>query len=361
MLYIGYAYFFLCPSASLDGTVASPPVCHGLELLNSNYRNLVLPVLSPIYTTHIEATLLPLYEHLEPYNRMLEPYLNKIIINSQPVLAKCLSIYQRVISPHLNLVGEKSAAILGPYMARWKKGAQRVLSKVLTPSYEWYSREIGVWLEVVALPKYRSLEAFSYSFAHEVKQIVNPILEKGIPFIQTQVVERLLPFAKTSLSTSYTFTTQTFLPKFLQTMRVTKTFVLEQFLPRVRDFWTTYGSPQVERILEKVSEYRAGAETVVVNAREEIEVEKFEPIEAVEQLVEPIQEAEPVVAVLPAVEEAVRVLEEPAVEEAVEPAVIIEIVEVEYVDGAESVILERQIVIDQPIDDLDRKLIILRT
>jgi hypothetical protein len=250
LFYLLIAYFLVCPT----DTSRERAVCRSIDSVQGRLAAYE-PHLRPyLQTAHkkLDPYIAQVHARTGPYVEKVRPYYSHADRLVRPQLARAASTYQQRVHPALLKGIARSQAATKPYVASLKKQYQLSLA----PSVEWYSHAAREWYQAKAEPHVSLADKAIRKHSKQVYDVVSPIYFTGVPLAQRHYHHTLLPFAKTSYSTSRKTYVKQVHPRLVVAGRHAKVFYRTKILPALQRFYSLFIAPQLDKISERIFEYR---------------------------------------------------------------------------------------------------------
>ncbi|GJN90237.1 hypothetical protein Rhopal_003236-T1 [Rhodotorula paludigena] len=251
LLYLCIAYFFVCPA----DPSRERAVCRGIDSVGNRLRQ---------------------YEpHLRPYvstaQRKLEPYVAEAQRRTEPYVAKVRPHYRRVdslVRPHVSTVGSfyrshvypavvstvhRSQELTAPYTAKLRKQ----YTKSLEPSVEWYSLALGKWYAARVEPHVSQISTQARQYGTTVYRTVSPLWTRGLPAAQHHLSTHVLPFSRRTYASSRRAYVTHVHPRAVTLGGHAHGVYRSRVLPALQRFWSRFIAPQLDKIRERIFDYKA--------------------------------------------------------------------------------------------------------
>lgn len=263
LLYLGIAYFIACPR---DPTYA---VCHQLDTVSARlitYEPTVRPYVA-LVEERVEPYLAqarPYIELAKPYYAQVQPAANRAESFVRPYVVQGIVVYTTYGHPLVLQGIAASQRATKPYVTLLRQQ----YSSTLAPTVEWYTQAV---LESYAAfqPRLAAITAGAAKVYPQVTTTLAPLYTQVYPLVQHHAQHSLLPFAQACWSTSGRIYRLQIHPRVLASASQLHATYTRQLVPALHRFWSVYVEPQLEKVREKIFEYRSLKE-------ERVAVEKVE-------------------------------------------------------------------------------------
>ncbi|GAA5987542.1 hypothetical protein JCM10908_002000 [Rhodotorula pacifica] len=246
-LYLLIAYFFVCP----EDPKGERAVCRALSGSGARLRQygpLVQPYVAQVQH-HIEPYWLETKKHLRPYYEAVEPYYQRVDRLARPQVATARRLYAERVLPVGASTFKRLQSAVKPVTSRLTKQYQ----KSIAPSVEWYGESL-----------HRQYSPYLQRADELRRQHVVPLVSNGLHFAQDTASRgqhhwktHLVPFSRQAYSTSRkTYVTQVH-PRAVTLTRHAVHFWRTRVLPTLLRFWSRFIAPQLDKIRERIFEYKS--------------------------------------------------------------------------------------------------------
>ncbi|GAA5920497.1 hypothetical protein JCM1841_003517 [Sporobolomyces salmonicolor] len=251
IFYVLIAYFIVCPT----DTLRERAVCRGLDSFGAKLHALE-PTVKPYYRT-TQKKLDPYVEEVkrysQPYVDRVKPYYSRAEKVVGPYAEKAAKTYRQLVYPKLVSGVRYSQAMTRPYVAK----ATQQYTKTLAPSVDWYSKSLRQWYAVKVEPTLTQLSSTSREYGQAVYDTVSPIYTRGVPLAQHHYRTHLVPFSRQSWSISRSTYLSHIHPRALTLGGHVQRLYQTRVLPALQRFWSVFIAPQLDKIRERIFEYKA--------------------------------------------------------------------------------------------------------
>ena len=251
LFYLALAYVVVCPQdANRDRAV-----CRSLDAFQARaleYR----PVVQP-YLDKAKAQLEPHWDHYslraEPYLKKVRPHARKAQAWARPRVLSAIEFYKAKVHPRALKGISNIRAHSRPLIARgWK-----LYNTTLAPSVEWYTHEAKGWYARTAQPHVSKLQSHATTHGQAAYGYLAPVYFEGVPKAARFYQGTLAPTAvKTYRQGEKMYLNQVH-PKLVVGYGHGASFVRSKVLPSAHRFYSLYIAPQLDKIKERIFEYRA--------------------------------------------------------------------------------------------------------
>ncbi len=256
-LYVLIAYFFVCPNEP-DSDRA---VCRALNGTSDRLRQFE-PHVRP-YVYHARQRLHPYWietrKHVQPYLGGLDATYQRAQSTyaqvdrvARPHLVHLQRLYAQRVVPLTSALVQRLRVLLQPVTAKLSKQYE----KTLAPSVEWYGEEV------------RRQAAPYVSQADELqkrlrKEYVQPALRDGSRLVQEAAARgqhhwsrHVVPFSRTAYARSRKTYKLQVRPRVVTVSRSMARLFRTRVQPTLLRFWSRFIAPQLDKIRERIFEYK---------------------------------------------------------------------------------------------------------
>ncbi|GAA5933436.1 uncharacterized protein JCM15063_001313 [Sporobolomyces koalae] len=263
IVYIAIAYLLVCPHDS----TRERAVCRRLDDVSNRLR-LYEPAVRPYY---------------RKAHRRLDPYIRRTRTAAQPYVDRVKPHYSRVaqtVSPainrayrfYLDQVYPRLVASVKSVQQRTKPFSHKLAKqyrKTLAPSVDWYSESLRKWYIARVEPKLDQFVIAARQYAATVSSTISPVYTRGVPLAQHHYYTHLVPFSRSTYST----TRDTYFSHVHPRVATTSTGLVKLYKTRVAPpllrFWSKFIAPQLDKIRERIFEFKAKEARVAATKRVE--------------------------------------------------------------------------------------------
>ena len=279
IFYVLIAYLFVCPS--------DRAVCRSLDSFQSTLASYE-PLVRPYYDTatkKLDPYLVQLRSKADPYLEKALPYWTKADSTLRPLYVKTdatlrplfhrlVAGYQSQAHPRLLKAIEASQGATKPYGVL----ANKYYAAYLAPSVEWYSRAGKEWYASNAERYVSTVSKEGRFYVKHAYDYVSPLYYEGLPAASNYYHSRFLPVARSTYATSRKAYVEQVHPRLVVAGSHLHAFYKSKVLPALQRFYSLYIAPQVDKITERIFEYRtkkfkSDAVAHVEKVEEEIKIE----------------------------------------------------------------------------------------
>lgn len=274
IFYLFIAYFLVCPSDPAD----SRAVCQGINNIQSTLLSYE-PTVRPYYdiaSRKLDPYLSEVHAKVNPYVETVRPYYHQVDNFLRPHLLKSVESYNTHVHPRI-LTGLVSAQEATKPLASL---AHSSYQSTVAPSVEWYTNAGNEWYALNAEPRISSSKAAVSEYTGKAYDYVSPLYLEGLPLIKKHYQSTVRPLALSTYHTTTTTYSQEIHPRLITGSKHTFAFYKSKVLPAVQRFYSLYIAPQVDKIKQKIFEYRT--EGLVKEVEKEIQKEVEEIKETLE-------------------------------------------------------------------------------
>ncbi|GAA6064561.1 hypothetical protein JCM10212_006207 [Sporobolomyces blumeae] len=251
IFYVAIAYFLVCPHDSSRERA----VCRQLDSLSARLES-------------YEPTFRPYYRRAQ---KKLDPYVRRGKKVTEPYVAKTKPYYARVdqvVSPRLRTLYDwylrhvypKLVATVHNIRSRTRPLARRVeqeYTKSLAPSVDWYSRSFEKWYSSRVEPSLNQLYRDSRRYSQTAADTVSPIWTSGVPLAQHHYRTNVVPFSRKTYSIGRKAYVSHVHPRILSGSSHVQRVYKAKVYPSLQRFWSVFIAPQLDKIRERIFEFKA--------------------------------------------------------------------------------------------------------
>lgn len=250
LMYILLAYYLVCPA----DPNREREICRGLDNVHArlqSYEPLVRPYVNTAQTK-IQPYLNELDSRTRPYVDRVRPYYQQAERVVSPQLQRLSSIYQDKIYP----------ALVHGMLAtqRWSKpyndAFRTQYRKSLGPSVEWYSRSLRKWYADNAEAHVTTLRRQVEQHSKWAQNTIAPVYTQGVPFVRKHWRKTIVPASVATYSAVHSGYSNQLHPRLITLGGHANVFYRTRVLPALQRFYSLFIAPQLDKISERVFEYR---------------------------------------------------------------------------------------------------------
>ncbi|GAA5822004.1 hypothetical protein JCM3770_001629 [Rhodotorula araucariae] len=250
-LYLLIAYFFACPR----DTGRDYAVCRGLDSASARFHQLE-PHVRPYYHTaqrKLEPYVAQVQHRTQPYIAKVLPYYARADRLVRPRLATASARYHSHLYPAFASAVHRSQELTRPYTVKLKNQYRRTLA----PSVEWYSLALEKWWAARLEPHVSRAATHIRTVSAGAHRAVAPVWTHGVPLAQHHWRAHLVPFSRAAYGTSRRTYVSHVYPRAVTLWRGARGVYRARVLPALRRFWSRFIAPQLDKINERIFEYKA--------------------------------------------------------------------------------------------------------
>jgi hypothetical protein len=255
LFYLAIAYFLVCPSEKGATGSDSRAVCRGLDDVSARIEALK-PFAKPYLNTaqrKIQPYVIKVQHRAQPYVDIVRPHYTRLDRFARPHVRTVDSTFRSHVYPRLVSAVHRSQAFSKPYVESVKKQYH----KTLAPSVEWYDEAFRKWWGVKVEPHLSLVTSTAKKHLTTVSDTVSPLYTHGVPLAKHHYRTSLLPFSRRTYSTSRkTYLTHVH-PRALTVGKQGIHLYKSKVAPAWWRFWSRFVEPQVEKIRERIFEYKS--------------------------------------------------------------------------------------------------------
>ncbi|GAA5983436.1 hypothetical protein JCM11641_007848 [Rhodosporidiobolus odoratus] len=251
LFYLAIAYFLVCP----NDTKRDRAVCRSIDSVSLRLKGYE-PLVRPYYQRaqrQISPYVAKVQQYSQPYVDKVRPHYQRVDRLARPHLATVRKGYEKQVHPRLVGGVQRSQAFTKPYVAKLKKQ----YTKTLAPSVEWYAEAFKEWWAAKIESHLSRATSIVRAHSQTAYNTVSPAYYKGVPLAQHHYRQHLLPFSRKAYSNSRRTYVSHVHPRALTVGRYSAAFYRSKVLPALHRFWSRFVDPQLDKIRERIFEYRA--------------------------------------------------------------------------------------------------------
>ncbi|BGP25809.1 transcription factor hoxa13 [Rhodotorula toruloides] len=248
--YVLIAYFFVCPNGTSDRAI-----CRGLDSVGDRLRRYEPHVRPYVQTAQrkLEPYVAEVERHTKPYVDVVRPHYHRADRLVRPHVSTAYRFVRLSVYPAILRAVRYSQAATQPIMTKLRK--QYV--KTLEPSVEWYSDSLGKWYAAHIEPHITRYSFLVRKHSQTAYDAFSPVWETGVPRARHHWRTHLVPFSRRAYSTSRKTYTMHVHPRAVTVGGHTARFYRSKILPTLHRFWSKFIAPQLDKIRERIFEYKA--------------------------------------------------------------------------------------------------------
>ncbi|KAM0786624.1 hypothetical protein ACM66B_002076 [Microbotryomycetes sp. NB124-2] len=253
LLYTIASWLLVCPNARDDWDKQA--ICHAYDYTEAAVRSLNahLKPYTDAAWREAQPYVAQVQQSTEPYVNHVRPYYQKADKTARYALEQRRHVHDTYIQPRVDQATAAFDQAKKPLVHALEKQYQ----KTLAPSVEWYSREYNEWYKAHAEPHVRQAQDTLRQYSRKAHDAASPIWTHGLPFAQKHFHETIVPTTKTTSRTIYSGYVNQVHPRLVSGGKHGASFLRAKVLPALQRFWSVFIAPQLDKISEKVHEYRA--------------------------------------------------------------------------------------------------------
>ncbi|BGP01000.1 hypothetical protein NBRC10513v2_004993 [Rhodotorula toruloides] len=248
--YVLIAYFFVCPNSTSDRAI-----CRGLDSVGDRLRRYEPHVRPYVQTAQrkLEPYVAEVERHTRPYVEIVRPHYQRADRLVRPHVSTANSFVRSTVYPAVLSAVRHSQAATQPVMDKLRKQYVRTLE----PSVEWYADSLSKWYAAHIEPHVKRYSSLTRKHSKTAYDAFSPVWETGVPRARHHWRTHLVPFSRRAYSTSRkTYTTHVH-PRAVTVGGHTARFYRSKVLPTLHRFWSKFIAPQLDKIRERIFEYKA--------------------------------------------------------------------------------------------------------
>lgn len=250
LFYVLIAYYLVCPTDSSRERA----VCRGLDSFQARLAAFE-PHVRP-YVDTAQRKIQPYVAQFEaaskPYVDQVKPYLDRTDAVLRPQVDRVTHIYNNQVHPRLIKGISASQHATKPYVASVKQQYQ----KSLAPSVDWYGKAGQQWYKQNAEPYLSVVEKNSRQYVNAVQDTLQPVYDQGYPFVRKHWRETVVPVSVATYSTLHHNYVHQVHPRAVTLGGHAHVFYKTRILPALQRFYSLFIAPQLDKISERIFEYR---------------------------------------------------------------------------------------------------------
>ncbi|GAA5834583.1 hypothetical protein JCM3766R1_003604 [Sporobolomyces carnicolor] len=251
ILYLAIAYFLVCP----NDTSRERAVCRKIDSFSSTLQA-------------YEPTVRPYYRRVQ---KKVDPYVRRGKKVAQPYLDQARPFYStvdRTISPRVKRVYQLWLEKVYPKLVSAVKvtrsktrpfaiKVEREYKKTLAPSVDWYSKSLRKWYTARVEPSLDRGHFIARQYGRTIGETVTPLYTRGLPLVQHHYRTHLVPFSRSTYSTTRDAYFAHAHPRLAMVSSHLESFYHSKVSPSLLRFWSKFIAPQLDKIRERIFEFKA--------------------------------------------------------------------------------------------------------
>ncbi|GAA5960833.1 hypothetical protein JCM3765_000832 [Sporobolomyces pararoseus] len=251
ILYLAIAYFLVCPTDSSRERA----VCRKIDSFSSTLRSYE-PTVRPYYQTaqkKIQPYVRQGRKISQPYVDRAKPYYSHINKTLSPRIKQLQHFWLNTIYPKLVSAVKSTRARTRPFALKVERGYK----KTLAPSVDWYSKSLQKWYTSRVEPSLNQVNHVASQYIRTVFDTVSPVYTRGVPLAQHHYHKTLVPFSRSTYSTTRKTYFSHVHPQLSVVSSHLQNFYLTKISPTLLRFWSKFIAPQLDKIRERIFEFKA--------------------------------------------------------------------------------------------------------
>jgi len=263
VLYLAIAYFLVCPNdASRERAV-----CRKIDSFSSTLHSYE-PTIRPYYR-RAQKKVDPYVRHgrkaAQPYVNKAKPYYSRIDKAVSPRVKQVYRFYLDKIYPRLVSAVKSTRARTRPFALK----VEREYKKTLAPSVDWYSKSARKWYTSRIEPSQNQVSNAARQYFKTIVETVSPIYTRGVPLARHHYRNQLVPFTRSAYSTTHKTYFSHVHPQLSIVSSHLQSFYFSKVSPSLLRFWSKFIAPQLDKIRERIFEFKAKEARVAAMKRAE--------------------------------------------------------------------------------------------
>ncbi|KAK4048843.1 hypothetical protein OIO90_005651 [Microbotryomycetes sp. JL221] len=213
--------------------------------------------------------------HLKPYTdvawQQAQPYLNNVQTRAEPVVKhvrphynKAFNIANHVYEQRQQLHDKHVQPVVDQVLVWFDKLQKPIVDVVerqyrqsLAPSVEWYTREYNEWYNKHAREPVKQAQHAVQYHSRQAYDTMSPVWTQGVPFLDRHMRHTVIPTTQKTYSTVHHGYVNQIHPRLKIATKHCLRFYKSNIVPTLERFWSLFIAPQLDKIREKVYEYKA--------------------------------------------------------------------------------------------------------
>lgn len=251
LLYVAIAYFVACP----HDPKREYAICRSIDSVGAHVRQFEPHVRPYVETAQrkLQPYVAEVQHRAQPYVDTVKPYYDRADRLVRPRLATASARYHSTVYPALAGAVHRSQELTRPLTLKVKKQ----YTKTLAPSVEWYTLALERWYAVQLEPHVSRVSSQARTLATHAQRTVAPVWKHGVPAAQHHWRTHLVPFSRSAYGTSRRTYVSHVHPRAVTVWRASHGVYRSRVLPALQRFWSKFIAPQLDKIQERVFEYKA--------------------------------------------------------------------------------------------------------
>ncbi|GAA5985721.1 hypothetical protein JCM5350_007469 [Sporobolomyces pararoseus] len=251
ILYLAIAYFLVCPTDS----TRERAVCRKIDSFSSTLRSYE-PTIRPYYQT-VQKKTQPYIQRgrriSQPYVDKAKPYYSHIDKTLSPRIKHLQQFYLESMYPKLVSAVKSIRSRTRPFAVK----VEREYKKTLAPSVDWYSKSLQKWYTSRVEPSLNQVYLVIRQYTLTVFDTVSPIYTRGVPLAKHHYRKTLVPFSRSTYSSTRKAYFSHVHPQLSIVSSHLQNFYLKKISPTLLRFWSKFIAPQLDKIRERIFEFKA--------------------------------------------------------------------------------------------------------
>ncbi|TNY19375.1 hypothetical protein DMC30DRAFT_400682 [Rhodotorula diobovata] len=251
LLYVAIAYFVACP----HDPKREYAICRSIDSVGAHVRQFEPHVRPYVETAQrkLQPYVAEVQHRAQPYVDTVKPYYDRADRLVRPRLATASARYHSTVYPALAGAVHRSQELTRPLTLKVKKQ----YTKTLAPSVEWYTLALERWYAVQLEPHVSRVSSQARTLATHAQRTVAPVWKHGVPAAQHHWRTHLVPFSRSAYGTSRRTYVSHVHPRAVTVWRASHGVYRSRVLAALQRFWSKFIAPQLDKIQERVFEYKA--------------------------------------------------------------------------------------------------------
>lgn len=251
LLYLAIAYFLVCPNdASRDRAV-----CRQIDSFSSRIRSYE-PTFRPYYRTaqrKVDPYVRRTKKIAQPYVNKAKPYYSRADKVVTPRIKQAYQFYLKRVYPRMVNTVKSVRSKTRPFALK----VEREYKKTLAPSVDWYSKSLNKWYTKRVEPSLVRVLEVARQYFGTISNSLSPVYTQGVPLVRHHYRNNLVPFSRST----YSATRKTYVSHVHPQLATASSYVHKIYLnkvsPSLYRFWSKFIAPQLDKIRERIFEFKA--------------------------------------------------------------------------------------------------------
>ncbi|GAA5907536.1 uncharacterized protein JCM6883_001237 [Sporobolomyces salmoneus] len=251
LLYLAIAYFVVCP----NDTSRERAVCRKIDTFSSTLRSYE-PSIRPYYRRaqrRIDPYVRQGRRIAQPWFDQAKPYYTPVEKTVSPRIKQVSRFYSERIYPKLVSAVKTVRSRTRPFALK----VEREYKKTLAPSVDWYSKSLRKWYTSQIEPSTNQFDLATRRYLKTIVETVSPLYTRGVPLVKHHYRSHLVPFTRSTYSTTHRVYFSHVHPQLATVSSHLQGFYASKISPSLLRFWSKFIAPQLDKIRERIFEFKA--------------------------------------------------------------------------------------------------------